>query len=131
MEGIPPLPKINSSNIPERVASQPIKRNPLIIEDAQILESRYLLPQLNSSHIYLFCGSVRYLHPEFDTALGYLLKTDPKAVVVVAAMGVGRDRLPANHQASRYDLMHPSMPAAAIAKVKARLRLSMGVSVSR
>lgn len=92
---------------------------------------RYLLPPLNASHLYLFSGSVRYLHPEFDSALGYLLKTDPKAIVVVATTGHGRDRLPATHSASRYDLMHPSMPAAAIAKVKTRLRLSMGVSAAR
>ena len=74
---------------------------------------------------------MRYLHPEFDSALGYLLKTDPKAIVVVATTGHGRDKLPATHSASRYDLMHPSMPAAGIAKVKARLRLAMGVAAAK
>ena len=71
--------------------------------------------------MYLFAGSVRYLHPEFDAALSTLLRTDMKAVVVVAAAGAGRDKLPATHRASRYDLMHPSMPAAAVARVKERL----------
>ena len=90
-----------------------------------------MLPSLNMTHIYLFCGSVRYIHPEFDAALGFILKTDPKAVIVVATPGIGRDKLPATHSASRYDLMHPSMPAAAISKVKSRFRLSMGYLAAR
>jgi hypothetical protein len=138
LEGIPPLPSVTTttatataSSARSKEISGPVVRSPLIIEDGNVLELRYLLPPLNSSHVYLFSGSVRYMHPEFDAALGFLLKTDPKAIVVVATTGVGRDRLPATHSASRYDLMHPSMPAAAVARVKARLRLSMGVSVAR
>ncbi len=90
-----------------------------------------MLSARNQTHLYLFPGSVRYLHPEFDAALGVILKTDLKAVVVVATLAAGRDKLPATHQASRYDLMHPSMPAAAVARVKERLRLSMGYEASR
>ncbi len=156
LEGIPPLPpSIGSRNVTsldEVIADggDRVVRTPLVIEDWNVLEvttgciktflflfmwyckqTRYLLPQRNETHLYLFAGSVRYLHPEFDAALSTLLRTDMKAVVVIAAAGAGRDKLPATHRASRYDLMHPSMPAAAVARVKERLRMAMGVEASR
>jgi hypothetical protein len=42
-----------------------------------------------SSHIYLFPGSVKQLHPEFDSVIWLLLKTDPYAIVVLATVRTG------------------------------------------
>ena len=38
----------------------------------------------------------------------------------------GRDGVPTTHIAVRHDLLHPTMPAAAVAKLRARLRTSLG-----
>jgi len=48
-----------------------------------VMRNRFRLPPLNESHVYLFPGSVRYLHPEFDRALEILLNTDSLAYVIV------------------------------------------------
>lgn len=47
----------------------------------KILQERLLLPPLNRSHLYLFPGSARHVHPEMDTAISILLKTDKLAIV--------------------------------------------------
>jgi hypothetical protein len=52
----------------------------------KILQSRYLFPPQNRTHIYIFPGSIRHLHPEFDSALSILLRTDPMVMVVLAGM---------------------------------------------
>ena len=48
------------------------------------------------------------------------------AQVVLAVPRAGRDGLPTTHIAVRHDLMHPTMPAAAVAKLRARLQASLG-----
>jgi hypothetical protein len=45
------------------------------------VQERMLLPPLNRSHIYIFPGSVRQVHPEMDAAISILLKSDHSAVV--------------------------------------------------
>lgn len=92
-----------------------------------ILQSRYLLPVNNQTHIYVFPGSVKHLHPEFDRAIDVILKTDPLAMVVLAVARSGRDNVPPTHIAVRHDLMHPSQPAAAVAKCLRRLRGRVGL----
>ena len=46
-----------------------------------ILQTRYLFPSQNQTHLYIFPGGVRQLHPEFDSALSIMLKTDPLVMV--------------------------------------------------
>ena len=48
----------------------------------------------------------------------------------MAVPRTGRDQLPTVHSAVRHDLMHPAMPAAAAAKLRQRLRDSLGVELS-
>jgi len=96
-------------------------------EVRNLLQSRYLLPLNNQTHIYVFPGSVKHLHPEFDRAIDVILKTDPLAMVVLAVSRSGRDNVPPTHIAVRHDLMHPSQPAAAVAKCLRRLRGRVGV----
>lgn len=96
-------------------------------EVRSILQSRYLLPVNNQTHIYVFPGSVKHLHPEFDRAIDVILKTDPLAMVVLAVARSGRDNVPPTHIAVRHDLMHPSQPAAAVAKCLRRLRGRVGL----
>lgn len=96
-------------------------------EVRSLLQSRYLLPLNNQTHIYVFPGSVKHLHPEFDRAIDVILKTDPLAMVVLAVSRSGRDNVPPTHIAVRHDLMHPSQPAAAVAKCLRRLRARVGV----
>lgn len=43
----------------------------------------------------------------------------------------GRDNLPTTHPAVRHDLMHPAMPAAAVSKLRQRLRHTLGSDVVR
>jgi hypothetical protein len=112
LQGLPPLPKV-----------QAISRTMLW----KILEAKYLLPPSNQIHLYLFPGSVRHMHPEFDAVLEVLLRTDPTALVVLAVPRTGRDNLPTDHVAVRHDLMHPTMPVAAVSKLRQRLRSSLGV----
>jgi hypothetical protein len=50
----------------------------------KILQSRYLFPPQNTTHMYIFPGTIRHLHPEFDSALSILLKTDPMVMIVLA-----------------------------------------------
>jgi len=95
------------------------------------LQDRLLLPNLNMTHVYLFPGSVKHLHPEFDSALVYLLKTDPLAMVIVTVPRTARDALPTTHIATRHDLMHPTMPHAAVAKFRNRMRAQIGENVNR
>ena len=95
-------------------------------EVRNLLQSRYLLPLNNQTHIYVFPGSVKHLHPEFDRAIDVILKTDPLAIVVLAVSRSGRDNVPPTHIAVRHDLMHPSQPAAAVAKCLRRLRSRVG-----
>jgi hypothetical protein len=130
----------------------------------------YLLPPLNHTHIkqsispygrqqqqqtpmhvYVFPGSVKHMHPEFDSAIAVLLRTDPYAFVsvrclqliycmcadlknvmqvILAVVRSGRDRLPPAHMAVRHDLMHPTMPTAAAAKLRNRLVASMGEEIA-
>jgi predicted O-linked N-acetylglucosamine transferase (SPINDLY family) len=92
-----------------------------------ILQTRYLLPVNNQTHIYVFPGSVKHLHPEFDRAIDVILRTDPLALIVLAMARSGRDNVPPTHIAVRHDLMHPSQPAAAVAKCLRRLRARVGV----
>ena len=92
-----------------------------------LLQTRYLLPVNNQTHIYVFPGSVKHLHPEFDRAIDVILKTDPLALIVLAVVRSGRDNVPPTHIAVRHDLMHPSQPAAAVAKCLRRLRGRVGV----
>lgn len=68
LEGVPPIAELSEEGAAadrERLAQ---------------LQERFLLP-LNRSHVYLFPGSVKNMHPEFDAALDVLLKTDPLAMV--------------------------------------------------
>jgi hypothetical protein len=95
------------------------------------LQERLLLPNLNMTHVYLFPGSVKHLHPEFDAALIYLLKTDPLAMIIVTVARTARDALPTTHIATRHDLMHPTMPHAAVSKFRHRIRAHIGDSVNR
>ena len=124
LRGLPPLPRITA-----------MRR----VELWEVLRSRYFIPvptkepsnHLHALHLYLFPGSVRQMHPEFDQALYVLLKTDPAAMVVMAVPRTGRDRLATVHSAVRHDLMHPAMPAAAAAKLRQRLRVSLGPEISK
>jgi hypothetical protein len=74
LEGVPPLPAVGT----------PLSQ----IDLWKVLQERYLLPPANSTHLYLFPGSVRHMHPEFDSALAILFKTDPNAVVSASLMRV-------------------------------------------
>ena len=114
LSGLPPLPV------------EPFPRELLQGELWKTLQQRFLLPAANKIHMYLFPGTVRHLHPEFDAALGVLLRTDPLALVVVAVPKSGRDQLPPTHPAVRHDLTHPTMPAAAVSKLRQRLRAQLG-----
>ena len=99
-------------------------------ELAMVMKDRFRLPPLNESNVYLFPGSVRHMHPEFDAALSYLLRTDSKSYVVVTLPRMGRDGLPTTHPAGRHDLMHPTHPPAAVEKLKQRLRGTLGVEAA-
>ena len=68
-------------------------------ELASVMKDRFRVPPLNESSVYLFPGSVRHLHPEFDTALATLLRTDAKCYVIVTLPRMGRDGLPTTHVA--------------------------------
>lgn len=92
-----------------------------------VMKDRFRLPPLNESNIYLFPGSVRHVHPEFDTALSIILRTDTQAYVIITLPRMGRDSLPTTHIAGRHDLMHPTHPPAAVEKLKQRLKNTLGV----
>ena len=47
----------------------------------KVLTETYLLPSFDETHVYIFPGTVKHLHPEFDPVLLYLLLTDPRALV--------------------------------------------------
>jgi len=115
LRGLPPLPAVKAAQRTELW---------------KILEGRYLLPPANQVHLYLFPGSVRHMHPEFDAVLEVLLRTDPAALVVLAVPRSGRDNLPTVHAAVRHDLMHPTMPVAAVSKLRQRLRSSIGTEAA-
>ena len=102
LEGLPNLPR------PQEVSQEEMR---------SIMRNRYLLALGNNrTHLYLFPGSVKHFHPKFDAAVDVILKTDPLAIVVLAVSRNGRDSLPTTHEAVRHDLMHPTMPAAAVTK---------------
>ena len=115
LKGLPPLPQVQAAS-----------RTLLW----KLLEERYLLPPANQIHLYLFPGSIRHMHPEFDAVLDILLKTDPAALVVMAVPRTGRDNLPTVHEAVRHDLMHPTNPVAAVSKLRQRLRSNLGIEKS-
>ena len=119
LAGPPPL---GEASLPPRASHKELWR---------VLQERYLLPPENRTHLYLFPASVRHLHPEFDGALAVLLRTDPFALVVLAVPRAGRDALPTVHIAVRHDLMHPTMPAAGVSKLRRRLRGSLGELAAR
>lgn len=116
LEGLPPLPTVPPTTHSELWT---------------VLQERYLLPPENRTHLYLFPGAVRHLHPEFDETIAVLLRTDPIAIVILAVPRSGRDSLPTMHIAVRHDLTHPTMPAAGVAKLRKRLRANMGDLASR
>lgn len=101
----------------------PLSRAPPISTEELrgIMRSRYLLEITNQTNFYLFPTSIKQLHPEFDEVIKVILKTDPQAMVLFAIVKIGRDQLPTQHIAIRHDLMHPSMPNAAIYTLKQRL----------
>ena len=99
-------------------------------ELASVMKDRFRVPPLNESHVYLFPGSVRHMHPEFDVALSILLRTDQKSYVIVTLPRMGRDGLPTTHFAGRHDLMHPTHPPATVEKLKQRLRKTLGAEAA-
>ena len=115
LKGLPPLPTISAANRQELW---------------NVLQKKYLMPPASDVHLYLFPGSVRHMHPEFDAVLEVLLKRDAAAMVVLAVPRVGRDNLPTVHFAVRHDLMHPTMPAAAVAKLRHRLQKTLGTEAA-
>lgn len=46
------------------------------------------MPIGDRNHIYLFPGSVKHLHPEFDQAIEVILRTDPLAIVIFLSFDV-------------------------------------------
>jgi hypothetical protein len=108
-----------------------LKKQPQVSQKVlwEILKTEYLLPANNFSHIYLFPGSVKHVHPEFDAAITLLLKTDPYAWIIIAVPRTGRDFLPAIHGAARHDVMHPTMTLAAVAKFRNRMKGAIGEMV--
>lgn len=108
-----------------------LQRSPQVSQKIlwEILKNEYLLPANNFSHIYLFPGSVKHVHPEFDAAITLLLKTDPYAWIIIAVPRTGRDFLPAIHSAARHDVMHPTMTLAAVAKFRNRIKGAIGEMV--
>jgi len=114
LTGLPPLPRYT-----------PISYEALV----SLMQDRYLLP-IPSINLYLIPVSVKHIHPEFDAVIMLLLKTDPQAMIVLAVPWTGRDMLPPTHIAARHDVMHPTMPAAAVAKLRNRLRATCGTDMA-
>lgn len=105
--------------MPEMMPRTPSLR----MEEAMgLFMQRYLLDLSNRTHIYLFPGSVKHWHPEFDRAIEVLFRTDPLAIVVLAVVKSGRDTLPTTHLAVSHDLLHPAMPLAGVHKLQQRIR---------
>jgi hypothetical protein len=141
LQGNPPV--LNNSG-----TSAPFYRHKTHVELLSLLTSRYLLPASvavsssgmgqnklkyssannNNTHYYIFPGSVKHVHPEFDPVLKLILSTDPQAVILVAVVRVGRDNLPITHTAVKHDLMHPTMPIAAVTRFKQRLRQNSNIN---
>ena len=128
LTGIPPV--LNTM-----LSSGPFYKQKNAFDILDLLQQRYLLPASvrsnrveyassnnNNTHYYIFPGSVKHLHPEFDPVLKIILSTDPNAVILLAVVRAGRDNLPITHTAVKHDLMHPTMPIAAVTKLKDRLR---------
>jgi len=122
LEGLPPVARMRKESAPT------FARTP---GDWLKLQDRLLLPPLNRSHLYLFPGSVRYLHPEMDAAISILLKTDHLAIIIFTSPLMGRDMLPPLHPAVRHDQTHPVMPTAATSRLRARLIPLLGDAVNR
>jgi hypothetical protein len=89
------------------------------------MKAKYLLEITNRTNLYLLPVSVKNLHPEFDKSLEVILRSDPHSMIIITIPRSGRDILPPQHIAIRHDLMHPSMPIAAIMKVKRRFSFLM------
>lgn len=84
LEGLPALPSVDGDGFsPSSLSPSGLRRS----DDSlvHVLQDRYLLPLLNSTHLYLFPGSVKHLHPEFDGALRLILDTDPYAMVCMCS----------------------------------------------
>ena len=129
LQGLPQLP---SYFIKDKVYHDGYNKNKNQFQrDIGLLITRHLLPLANESHIYHIPASVKNLHPEFDAAISIILKTDPKAIVVLAVERSGRDNLPSTHTAVRHDLMHPANPPAAVSKLRMRLQRIIGDDVKR
>lgn len=114
--------------VPSIWTAEPSKK---FIDIYKLMQVNFLMPDLSSSHMYLFPGTVTHLHPEFDSVVTLLLKTDPMAIILVAVRRTGRDALPTTHSAIRHDLMHPANAAAAVHKLFDRLRPSLGEDLKR
>ena len=111
LEGLPSVPR------PKEVS---------IVEVSSVLQNRYLLMLGNRTHLYIIPCTVKLLHPEFDSVIEVILKTDPTALILVTVPRMGRDNLPTTHIAIRHDLMHPSMSVATVQKFMLRLRVLIG-----
>lgn len=116
-EGIPPLAVPPAAKLTQDIN--------------MIMQTRFLLPDLNTARMYIFPGPVTQVHPEFDIVISLLLKNDPQALVVLLLRRSGRDNLPTTHSAIRHDLMHPANAAAAVHKLHERLRPSLGDAIDR
>jgi hypothetical protein len=115
LEGIPFIPRLS----------------PLSSDELRLaMKAKYLLDINNRTNLYLLPISVKYLHPEFDKSLEVILRTDPRSMIIIATMRIGRDSLPTTHLATRHDLMHPSMPIAAINKLRKRFSSLMREELS-
>ena len=68
LEGIPPVSSLSIASMGQK-------------ELWSILKDKYLMPPADRIHLYLFPASVKHMHPEFDSVLAILLKTDPHAMV--------------------------------------------------
>lgn len=151
LRGVPPIMRLRDS-----LPTSNYYRNKNRMQLLSHLESRYLLPTtsplaasaanrhgksnsqssatlmddeyMENPHYYIFPGSVKHVHPEFDPVLKILLNTDPNAVVLIATVRIARDNLPVTHFTVNHDLMHPTMPIAAVTKLKRRLRNVAGIS---
>lgn len=114
LEGLPPYARVKDKELP-------YANNEPGTDVWEKFQKYLLLPPQNRSNLYLFPASLRQFHPEMDQAISILLKTDPLAIVIFTTPLMGRDMLPPLHGSVKNDLLHPVMPVAGVAQVKARL----------
>jgi hypothetical protein len=118
LEGLPYLPYAAAAASGEEVKA--------------LLQSKYLLPITNQSHLYVFPGTARHLHPSFDRAIDVILRTDPSALIVFAVAKSVREAVPPTHHAVQHDLLHPAQPIASVAKCLRRIKSRVGeINVER